>query len=220
LPAVLSLYKSGDGVWFGLHDDGNRVELRHCVDYIYVGSALANDLTSDMRREMTDFVKRELITRHWMRAMSLKDAAACVSDRPDHGPMGAYDGWPALTLGTMWKLGFPKDAFDFYCRTAVVTKEGPFAQARGFYGPRRDQYDAPVRIAEREGCMKECISGAAFADVVVSTFFGFAPSLDGKNLLADPRVPRPFTGKLLNLCARGKRFVISAGDFGADCTKN
>ncbi|MGH7990740.1 MAG: hypothetical protein ACREDS_11205, partial [Limisphaerales bacterium] len=201
LPAVLSLYKRGDGVWYGLHDDGKRVELRHCVDYIYVGDALANDLTPDVRREMTDFVKRELLTRDWMRAMSLKDAAAAISDRPDHGPMGAYDGWPALTVGTMWRLGFPNDAFDFYCRTAEVTKEGPFAQAHEFYGPNRKQYDAPVRIAERDGCMKECICGAAFADVVVNTFFGFLPSLDGKTILADSKTPRPFTGKLLNVCA-------------------
>jgi hypothetical protein len=170
-----------------------------------------------MRRQMTDFVKRELLMRDWMRAMSLKDAAAAVSDRPDHGPLGAYDGWPALTVGTMWRLGFPKDAFDFYCRTAEVTKEGPFAQAREFYGPHRDQHDAPVRIAERDGCMKECISGAAFADVVVSTFFGFAPSLDGKSLLFDPQSPRPFTGKLLNLSTRGKMFTISAGRSGVDC---
>src|SRR5260221_1674072 len=190
LPAVLSLYKSGDGVWYGLHNDGKRVELRHCVDYIYVGNALANDLTPDMRREMTDFVKRELLMRDWMRAMSQKDAAAAISDRPDDGPMGAYDGWPPLLAGTMWRLGFPNDAFDFYCRTAEVTKEGPFAQAREFYGPHREQYDAPVRIAEREGCMKECVSGVAFADVVVNTFFGFSPSLDGKSLLADPLTPR------------------------------
>jgi hypothetical protein len=217
LPAVLSLYKPGSGVWDGLHDDGKRVELRHCVDYIYVGNALANDLTPDMRREMTDFVKRELLMRDWMRAMSLKDAAAAHSDRPDHGPMGAYDGWPALTIGTMWRLGFPNDAFDFYCRTAKVTKEGPFAQAREFYGPRRDQYDAPVRIAEREGCMKECISGAAFADVVVNTFFGFAPSLDGKTVLADPQTPRPFTGKLLQVSFRGERFTISANKNGVEC---
>lgn len=210
LPAVLSLYKPGDGVWYGLHDDGKRVELRHCVDYIYVGNALANDLTPDMRRGMTDFVKRELLTRDWMRAMSLKDTAAAISDRPDHGPMGAYDGWPALTVGAMWRLGFPNDAFDFYCRTAEVTREGPFAQAREFYGPHRDQYDAPVRIAERDGCMKECISGGAFADVVVTTFFGFAPSLDGKDLLTDPQTPRPFTGQLLNLSARGERVTISA----------
>ncbi|HKW30871.1 MAG TPA: hypothetical protein VJT54_16175 [Verrucomicrobiae bacterium] len=220
LPNVLSLYKSGDGVWYGLHDDGNRVELCHCVDYIYVGDALANDLTPQTRREMTDFVKRELLTRDWMRAMSLKDAAAAVSDRPDHGPMGAYDGWPALTVDTMWRLGFPNDAFVFYCRTAEVTKEGPFAQAHEFYGSRRDQYDAPVRIAEREGCMKECISGAAFSDVVINTFFGFAPSLDGKNLLADPQMPRPFTGRLLNVSARGKTFTISAGKSGVECTRN
>ncbi len=214
LPAVLSLYKPGDGVWYGLHKDGLRVELRHCVDYIYVGNALANDLTPDMRREMTDFVKSELLTSDWMRAMSLKDAAAAVSDRPDHGPMGAYDGWPALTVATMWRLGFPNDAFDFYCRTAVVTEEGPFAQAHEFYGPRREQYEAPVRIAEREGCMKECISGAAFADVVVNTFFGFAPSIDGKTILADPATPRPFTATLTNVCARGNNFIITAGRSG------
>ena len=219
LPAVLSFYKSGDGVWYGLHRDGQRVELRHCVDYIYVGDALANDLTPGMRREMTDFVKRELLTRDWMRAMSLKDAAAAQSDRPDHGPMGAYDGWPALTVGAMWRLGFPNDAFDFYCRTAEVTREGPFAQAREFFGPRRKEFDAPVRIAERMGCMKECISGAAFADVVVNTFFGFAPSLDGRQLLADPRTPRPFAGQLLNVCARGEKFTISAGTAGVVSAK-
>lgn len=220
LPAVLSLYKSGDGIWYGLHKDGQRVELRHCVDYIYVGNALASDLNPAMRREMTDFVKRELFMRDWMRAMSLKDAAAAVSDRPDHGPMGAYDGWPALTVGTMWRLGFPNDAFDFYCRTTNVTKEGPFAQAREFYGPHREQYDAPVRIAERDGCMKECISGAAFADIVVNTFFGFSPSLDGIDLLADRQTPRPFTGKLLHVSTRGKQFTISAGRLGLDCARD
>ena len=219
LPAVLSLYKPGDGVWYGLHDDGQRVELRHCVDYIYVGNALSGDLTPDMRREMTDFVKNELLTPDWMRAMSLKDAAAAVSDRPDHGPMGAYDGWPALTAGTMWRLGFPSAAFDFYCRTAEVTQEGPFAQAREFYGPQRDQYDAPVRIAERDGCMKECISGGAFADVVISTFFGFAPSVDGKTILADPQTPRPFTGVLHHVSFRGETLTINASEKGASAFK-
>jgi len=218
-PAVLSLYKPGDGVWYGLHNDGQRVELRHCVDYIYVGNALADDLTPALRREMTDFVKRELFTRDWMRAMSLNDAAAAVSDRPDHGPMGAYDGWPALTVGAMWRLGFPNDAFDFYCRTAEVTKEGPFAQAREFYGPHRRQYDAPVRIAEREGCMKECISGGAFADVVVSAFFGFGPSVDGKNILADSQTPRPFTGRLLHVSSRRETFTINVGKKGASILK-
>jgi hypothetical protein len=109
------------------------------VDYIYVGNALASDLTPTMRKEMTESVKRELFMRDWMRAMSPKDAAAAHSDRPDHGPMGAYDGWIPLTVGAMWRLGFPKDAFEFYCRTEGITKEGPFAQAREFYGPNRGE---------------------------------------------------------------------------------
>lgn len=219
LPATLSLYKPGDGVWYGLHNNGKRVELRHCVDFIYVGNALADDLTPVMRHEMSGLVEHELLMRDWMRAMSPKDAAAAISDRPDHGPMGAYDGWIPLTVGTMWRLGFPRDAFDFYCRTAEVTQEGPFAQAREFYGPHRDRFDAPVRIAQRDGCMKECISGVAFADVVVSTFFGFAPSLDAKTTLVAPRIPRPFTGKLLHVSSCGERFTISAGEKGASALK-
>jgi hypothetical protein len=89
----------------------------------------------------------------------------------------------------------------------------------GFYRPRRGQYDAPVRIAERDGCMKECISGVAFADVVIGTFFGFSPSLDGKNILAGPQTPRPFTGKLLHVSFRGERFTLSAGEKGASAHK-
>jgi hypothetical protein len=100
-----------------------------------------------------------------------------------------------------------------------VTKEGPFAQAREFYGPRRDQYNAPVRIAERAGCMKECISGAAFASVAVDTFFGFAPSLDRKTLLADPQTSRPFVGKLMNVSAGGEKFTITANQRGAEASK-
>jgi hypothetical protein len=34
-----------------------------------------------MRREMTDFVKRELLMRNWMRAMSQRDAAAIRKER-------------------------------------------------------------------------------------------------------------------------------------------
>jgi hypothetical protein len=134
--------------------------------------------------------------------------------------MGAYDGWPALTVGAMWRLGFPGDAFDFYCRTAEVTQEGPFAQAREFYGSHRKQYDAPVRIAERGGCMKECISGGAFANVVITTFFGFSPSLDGETILADPQTPRPFIGRLIDVPFHGKKLAITAGENGVSVLKD
>jgi hypothetical protein len=220
LPAVLGLYKNGTGVWNAYHLDGTLVELRHCVDYIYVGNALQSDLTAVQKSEMNAFVKRELFMRDWMRAMSLQDAAAAHSDRPDHGPMGAYDGWIPLTVGTMWRLGDREAAYDFYRRTAVVTKEGPFAQAREFYGPDKTKYDAPVRVAKRLGCMKECISGVAFTDVVLNTFFGFSPSLDGNSSVSDPQIPRPFQGTLTGLRYRGQLLQVTASGRGVQISEN
>ncbi len=218
LPKVMSLYKSGDGVWNAWQLNGKRVELRHCVDFIYAGNALKRDLSATQKSEMVSFVKKELLTRDWMRAMSLKDSAARNSDRPDHGPMGAYDGWIPLTVNTMWNLGDPVGAYEFYCRTAVVTREGPFAQAREFYGANRTGYDAPVRIAARQGCMKECISGVAFSDIVITTFFGFAPEAGDAHMLSDPSTPRPFSGKLLNIHYAGKELMLQAGPNGVKVT--
>lgn len=214
LPKVMLLYKPGAGIWNAWQLNGKRVELRHCVDFIYTGNALKSDLSATQKSEMVSFVKQELLTRDWMRAMSLKDSAATNSDRPDHGPMGAYDGWIPLTVNTMWNLGDPDGAYKFYCRTAVVTSEGPFAQAREFFGPNRTGYDAPVRIAERQGCMKECISGVAFSDVVITTFFGFVPEAGNACILADPSTPRPFSGELRNLHFAGKEFALEAGRKG------
>ena len=214
LPAALALYKPGAGVWNAYHTDGTLVELRHCVDFIYAGNALQNDLPPAQKSEMIAFVKRELFMRDWMRAMSLQDAAAAHSDRPDHSPKGAYDGWIPLTVGALWRLGDPRGAYDFYRRTAVVTKEGPFAQAREFYGPDKQAYDAPVRVAARGGCMKECISGAAFADVVINTFFGFSPAPDGATILADPETPRSFEGTLTGLRYRGQVLQLTASAQG------
>ena len=54
---------------------------------------------------MTDFVERELLTDHWMRAQSLSDPAAAKSDRPDHGPMGAFCAWPGETIATFCEFG-------------------------------------------------------------------------------------------------------------------
>jgi hypothetical protein len=214
LPKVMSLYKPGAGIWNAWQLNGKRVELRHCVDFIYTGNALKSDLSSTQKSEMVSFVKNELLTRDWMRAMSLKDSAAANSDRPDHGPMGAYDGWIPLTVNTMWNLGDPDSAYKFYCRTAVVTTEGPFAQAREFFGPNRTGYDAPVRIAARQGCMKECISGVAFSNVVITTFFGFVPEGGNTPVLADSSTPRPFSGELHNIHFAGKEYALVAGHKG------
>src|SRR5260370_20179323 len=134
---------------------------------------------------MVDFVKRELLMKKWMRAQSQLDVAAAGSDRPDHGPMGAYDAWPAVTVDAMCALGCWEDAVPFLRRTQAALYEGVYAQAHEFYGPNRRQYDAPVRIAQREGCMRECTGGGAFAETIIGTLFGYAPTLGGKPALID-----------------------------------
>ena len=62
--------------------------------------------------------------------------------------------------------------------------------------------------------MKECISGVAFTDVVINTFFGFSPSVDGRRMIADPQTPRPFQGTLSNLRYNGKLFQLTASKQG------
>jgi hypothetical protein len=214
LPAVLSLYNPATGAWNAARVDGTIVPVQHCVDVIYVGDALADDLAPAMRTGMRAFAQRELLTAHWMRAMSWKDPCAEHAFRPDHSPTGAYDGWIPLTAASLWRLGDPAGAYAFYIRSEAVTSEGAFAQAHEFYGPDPRSYDAPVRIALHGSNMKECISGAAFADVVLSTFFGFAPDPTGQQVLADAQQPRPFTGRLQGVRWHGGLVAIAADDHG------
>jgi hypothetical protein len=184
------------------------------VDFIYAGDALYNDLSPEQRTKSIDFAKRELFTKDWMRAMSLKDPNYPKATRPDHAYTGSYDGWIPLTAAAMWRLGGTQDAYAFYCRTAEVTKEGPFAQAHEFYGPQPTSNDASVRVALRGSNMKECISGAAFADVVINTFFGFDPAPDGKTPVVDPKTARPFRGTLSDVRFNDRLLTISASQQG------
>jgi hypothetical protein len=59
-----------------------------------------------------------------MRAQSPHDVAAAYSDRPDHGPMGAYDAWPAVTIDALCRLGYWNVAVPFLRRTRL-----PFMRA-------------------------------------------------------------------------------------------
>lgn len=218
LPSVLSLYNPVSGSWNLRRMDGTTVPVQICFDYIYVANALTNDLTAAQKLGMNNFAKREFFTRNWMRAMGLKDPDVPRATRPDHAFTGAYDGWIPLTAGAMWRLGDAREAYAFYCRAAEVTKEGPFAQAHEFYGPDPTSDNAPVRIAMRGSNMKECISGVAFTDVAINTFFGYMPSIDGKALLVDASASRPFSASLLNV-RQGKAFyTISADESGLKLT--
>jgi hypothetical protein len=217
--AVMTLYVPGTGVWASLHRDGSRVEMRHCYDFATVGRFMAGDLSANVRGEMVGFVKRELLTQRWMRAQSMLDVAAAVSDRPDHGSMGAYDAWPAVTVDAMCALGHWEDAIPFLRRTQAAIYEGVYAQAREFYGPTRGQYDAPVRIAQREGCMRECTGGGAFAETIIGTLFGYAAKPGSKFALMDAGVRRGFRGELCHVRYGSELLRIRSGDTGVDLRK-
>jgi hypothetical protein len=201
--AVLGLYKPGDGVWYALHRDGEKVELRHCYDFVCVGRYMTDDLTPSMKREMVDFVERELLTDTWMRAMSPEDKAAKKSDRPDHGPMGAYDAWPAFTAEVMCMLGDWKSGVRFLADTQAVLYEGVYGQSREYYGENRADRDAPIRIAMRGACMRESVGGGAFAEVIIGTLFGFRPQAGVELALYEPQKNRGFEGQLLNVRHNG-----------------
>jgi hypothetical protein len=217
--AVMTLYIPGTGVWASLHRDGSRVEMRHCYDFATVGRFMAGDLPANVRGEMVGFVKRELLAEKWMRAQSMLDVAAASSDRPDHGPMGAYDAWPAVTVDAMCALGYWEDAIPFLRRTQASIYEGVYAQAHEFYGPTRRQYDAPVRIAQREGCMRECSGGGAFAETIISTLFGYAAKPGCKPALMDAGARRGFRGELHHVRYGSELLRIRSGETGVDMRK-
>jgi hypothetical protein len=180
-------------------------------DFITAVKWMAEDLSPAMRREMVAFVQRELIAEWWMRALSLEDPAAPGSDRPDHGPMGAYDEWPALSLEGFCKLGYRKEALDAFYRFERVTHEGPYAQAHEVLGTH---YSDLVRIAGRGAMTTHTMIGTVFSELIVSSFFGFQPDWQGKQMLAESSLPPGFEGKLTGLPYRGKHYDLTAGAKG------
>ena len=204
LPAVLALYEPGQGVWDTLHDDGSRVQARHVFDFTTIGLTIPDDLTPKMRGEMTDFVERELLTDHWMRAQSLSDIAAAVSNRPDHGPMGAFCAWPAETAATFCEFGEYDKAVDVFHRCVGVTYEGPFSQSRELSSR---EPDALARITSRGGNPNSqtynASNGGSFAETTIRGLFGFQPDFLQSGLPADNR-PHDFHGQLVNVRLDGR----------------
>ncbi len=46
--------------------------------------------------------------------------------------------------------------------------------------------------------------------------FRFCAVAGGKNFLADPQTSRPFVGKLVNVCALGENFTLTANEEGTE----
>jgi hypothetical protein len=179
---LLKLY-AGEGVWYSQYPNNKKVEVRHSLDFMFLGRYIPNDIPENIRKEMMDFAYRELITDNWMRAQSLQDVAAKDSDRPDHGPLGAFDGWPAGTMDALTQLGFPQKALDFYHAIEPVTHEGIWAQAHELYGENSREKNAKVRIAQRGWHNRESSAGIGMSQVMLKDFFGFYPNADNQALI-------------------------------------
>jgi hypothetical protein len=213
LPNVMDLYEPGEGVWSSFHDDGTRAPLRHVFDFATLGLTLPHDLDDSKKKEMITFVKRELLTDTWMRAQSLQDSAAGLSDRPDHGPMGAFSAWPAETAAVFCEFGDYEDALGLLHRVALVTKEGPFSQSRELLGT---DASAPARIASRGYQAYNASNGASFAETIICNLFGYAPTLADANpvvTFSDAK-NRGFSGELLNVRFRGALYNLKVDASG------
>lgn len=195
--AVLAQYVPGDGVWRTKHNDGSTVVSRHVYDYVTIGLWMTSDLTPTMRREMTAFVNRELLADGWIRAMSLSDEAAPISDRPDHGPKGSYCAWPAMAAETMAKFGQYDDMQNLIERCEGATWQGPFPQAFELLQVPGTNRWIP-RISLRGADYNES-SGTAFAETVIHGLFGIEFDIHGEITLTRPTAGRPVSAKLLNV---------------------
>ncbi|HVU58939.1 MAG TPA: hypothetical protein VHD83_27950 [Puia sp.] len=204
---VLKLY-AGNGVWNSWYPDNKKVEVRHVMDFMFLGKYMAGDMPDTMKRDMIRFVNEELLTDTWMRAQSLKDVAAKSSDRPDHGPLGAYDGWPAGTIDAMSQMGHTKEALAFYRRLEPVTYEGCWAQAHELWGDNKLNHHARVRIPERGWTCRDASAGIDMSQNVLKDFFGFYPSVDGEALHSTTNALN-FTGTLYNVLYGGKYYTLS-----------
>lgn len=213
---LLQLY-AGNGVWNSLYPDGKKIEVRHCLDFMFLGRYMPDDIPADIQKEMMDFVYRELITDHWMRAQSLQDVAAKDSDRADHGPLGAFDGWPAGTMDALVQLGFPQKALDFYHNIAPVTNEGIWAQAHELWGENKLQKDADVRIAKRGWHNRESSAGVAMSQVVLKNFFGFYPNTFGQALQENEGWS--IDAKLHHVKYKGEYYTLDSSEDGVKMIK-
>lgn len=207
IPRLLQLY-AGDGVWNSLYPDGKLIEVRHCLDFMFLGRYIPGDLPVQIKDEMIDFLYDELITDGWMRAQSLQDIAAKDSDRADHGPLGAFDGWPAGTMDALTQMGYPGKALDFYHAIEPVTYEGCWSQAHELWGENKREKSARVRIAQRGWHNRESSGGISLSQVMLKDFFGFYPDVEGKAIQNSGTFD--FSGKLYHVLYGGEYYTLTA----------
>jgi mannosylglycerate hydrolase MGH1-like protein len=181
VPEVLDLYEPGSGFFAARRPDGSRLPVRHCYDFTIVGTTIADDVPAGVRAEMVEFFRRELQTPSWMRALSPWDPDASYSVRPDHQWNGAYPAWPADAARSLVALGAPEVAAAWIEGLARSTNQGP---------PGQGHFVEEAQPALNGGARKAppqlpyildwaCSSAGAWVALVIESFFGVDPQLDG-----------------------------------------
>ncbi|KAK7253460.1 hypothetical protein SO694_00001852 [Aureococcus anophagefferens] len=201
-----------DGGYFEARYPNETVPVRTCLDFIHVGTSIPGDVDAGARKAMRGFFDEELRTPGWMRALSLDDAAAPDSDRADHGPRGAWDGWVGLSATALGNLGDYAGALDLLRDAGGVLSEGPFGQAHRVYGDNNTEMVRPPRKGGDQAYLATC--GVTLASAVIRTLFGFDPPVEGATdpaaLLRDVRTPRGFDGVLRRVPYRGALYDITS----------
>ena len=216
------------GFWAAEQPNGELVAVRHVIDFISVATSLEHDLSAVQKRQMVGFVQRELLTEHWMRALSLDDESlrhpSANSNRKDHGPLGAYDGWPGETIESFCALGDYGAALKLARAMAASYHDGPGGQAHQVF----TQNGRSIRPAAKAAADQQWfeLSGAVPANRIISGLFGMHPPLnfsasargeddeDPSSYLRDAAVPRGFNGALEGVRIRGKSYTVTSGADG------
>ena len=209
------LYVQGAGYFKAEYPNGTSTAVRHVMDYVYVTEWLGSDISAQVADEMAAFVARELIAPPWMRALSLLDPAAPFSNRSDHGPSGAYIGWPALTVRALAQRGTPTA----YADAKIFLDQTLFGATLGAYGQAIEIRPPGLPYKPFEVTLYNCLCAGAFADTIMQFLFGWAPPLvipgsptpPPEAALRNPNVPRGITGSISGVRFLGKGWIVESG---------
>ena len=156
-------------------DSRLQVEARFLHDFIYVGQAIADDLTADgSAAAMVSFFERELRTPNFVRAMSQRDPSANVtgSRRADHNQWGSWDGWAGYAITALANLGRLDLAVEFARDLAANLDQGPFGQAHRVFGRGEGRAGNMTRPARKDQSYSAVCAGY-IADGIIRGLFGF-----------------------------------------------
>jgi len=214
IPEIQKLYVKGGGYWHCRQPDGSLVPARHIWDFIHVLNFLHEDLPDWQVAEMVDFFERELMTPHWLAALSPLDEDAGFSLRPDHQWNGSYPAWVALAAAALVRTNRVELLRKWLPGLARTAAQGPLSQAHlvenfaplSGGGARKAPTEWPYITDWTVIC------AGSFFDFIVGDVFGFNPGYDAS--APAQSAPRPGLAgpqaTLRNVPCRGKLLCLKA----------